>query len=62
LPEHIIELSLETKDTTREAAAIQMGAMAKRAETLGMRVVGSTIYDPSKDRVIPAAFRDDRPS
>lgn len=59
MPEHIIELSLRTKDTTKEAAAIQMDAMAKRAATLGMNVVGSIVYDPEQDRVTPAAFRPD---
>lgn len=59
MPEYIIELSLRTKDTTKDAAAIQMGAVARRAQTLGMSVVGSCIYDPEQDRVTPAAFRPD---
>lgn len=59
MPSHIIELSLRTKETTKEAASIQMAAVARRAETLGMTVVGSCIYDPEKDRVTPAAFREE---
>jgi hypothetical protein len=62
MPEHIIELSLRTKDTTSEAASIQMGALARRAETLGMKVVGSCVYDPEQDRVTPAAFLHDGPA